>query len=63
MKNLIKNGAPLSKEEQKGINGGFGPQPVKAFCLAPYLIMDHTQGCAPGYHLHPLGICLCCKDQ
>ncbi|NVK66986.1 MAG: hypothetical protein HWE22_20505 [Flavobacteriales bacterium] len=43
MKKLIENGDALSKEGQKGINGGFYLQ--------------------PGYHLHPGGLCLCCKDQ
>ena len=63
MKNLIKNGEALSREEQKGINGGFGPQPGKGICLSPYLIPDHTVPCAPGYQLHPGGLCICCKDQ
>lgn len=62
MKNLIKNGEALSTEEQKGINGGFGPIASKG-CLAPYLIPDHTVPCLPGYHMHPAGICACCKDQ
>jgi hypothetical protein len=62
MKNLIKNADVLNKEEQKGINGGFGPQPGKVICLAPYFIPDHTVPCLPGYHLHPAGICVCCKD-
>ena len=63
MKNLIKNGVALSKEEQKGINGGFGLQPGKVKCLAPYFIPDHTVPCQAGYHPHPAGICACCKNQ
>lgn len=63
MKKLIKNGEALNKEEQKGINGGFGVQPGKVICESPYIIADHTVPCQPGYHLHPGGLCLCCKDQ
>lgn len=63
MKNLKKIGRVLDKSEQKEIHGGFGPVSDKVICHAPYLIPDHNIPCAPGYHLHPGGLCLCCKDS
>lgn len=58
MKNLKNIGKALNKAEQKEINGGkFG----LVVCLAPYLIQV-GETCAPGYHMHPQGHCICCRD-
>ncbi len=58
LKNILKLGTALDKAEQKIVNGGgkvFGP-----VCVAPYLTSTLT--CIPGYHLHPQGHCICCRD-
>ena len=61
MKNLLELGKVLNNLEQQQVNGGFGP--VKGpVCLSPYFV-DAPFICAEGYHLHPQGHCICCKDQ
>ncbi len=60
MKNLSELGSKLDRNELKSINGGFGLV-GKPICLSPYLI-DVGDSCAPGYHLHPQGHCICCRD-
>ena len=59
MKNVSKLGKALSKAEQKEVTGGikFG----QYICIAPYLI-EPEETCIPGYHLHPQGHCICCRD-
>lgn len=59
MKNLLVLGKALSNLEQQQVNGGgkkFGP----VTCVSPYFTADNT--CIEGYHLHPQGHCICCRD-
>lgn len=64
MKNLIKKGEALSKEEQKSIQGGYfvnrEPRPT---CLDPYYdpSLTATDHCLPGYFMLPQTIGICCK--
>lgn len=70
MKNLIKNGSVLNREEQKAINGGFGQQPVEPSvrCDVPHLVMDPngdwiydpTNVCPAGY-IYDETRDLCCQ--
>jgi hypothetical protein len=57
LKNISNLGKALNKIEQKEINGGARGL---VLCLNPYLTPDNT--CAVGYHLHPQGHCICCRD-
>ncbi len=69
MKNLIKNGAVLSKVEQKGIHGGiFGIVYPPDLCNAPYIanldvvICGKTAAnCGPGTTFDAER-CLCCPN-
>jgi hypothetical protein len=61
MKNLSKLGKALNKAEQQLINGGARVRQLQALCLLPYLIQPE-ETCAAGYHLHPQGHCICCKN-
>ncbi len=59
MKKLSTLGKSLNKQQQLEIIGGI--KPVKEIvCLSPYLTMDNT--CSSGYHLHPQGHCICCRN-
>lgn len=64
MKNLIKNGSVLNREEQKAINGGFG----EVRCDRPYIVMDpNGDGTYSPSHQCPAGYVydeardLCCQ--
>ncbi|WP_408038010.1 hypothetical protein [Tenacibaculum amylolyticum] len=61
MKQLKIIGKALNKRAQQQIKGG-GKTLRPVICLAPYLI-DFGQTCADGYHMHPQGHCICCKDE
>lgn len=54
----LKGAQELSKTEQFEVNGG--RKSIQSICLSPYL--TETQTCQPGYHLHPMGHCICCRD-
>ncbi len=68
MKNLIKNGTALSREEQKVINGGGGPIGPSTRCDVPYIVMDPsgdgtyvpTYVCPTGYYYDETRN-LCCQ--
>lgn len=60
MKKLLIIGKALNKNEQQEITGG--RKIIQPFvCTAGYFIQAE-ETCAIGYHLHPQGHCICCRD-
>lgn len=60
MKKLLNIGKTLNKQQQTEITGGLkkiGP----VVCNAGYFIQPEDT-CAVGYHLHPMGHCICCRN-